>query len=165
MPKLATPLTDIQARNAKPKDKVYTLADGGGMYLEVAPSGSKTWRMSYRQPNGKNTRLTFGSYPALTLASAREKRDAARKQRSLGTDPAQAKRIDKINKATANANTFEAVAREWHANKLDSWQERTATNILHRLEQDIFPLLGKHPIAAIKAPVVLDVLRQIDVVV
>ncbi len=162
MPKLATPLTDIQARTAKPKDKVYTLADGGGMYLEVAPSGSKTWRMSYRQPNGKNTRLTFGSYPDMSLAGAREKRDAARKQRNSGTDPAQAKRIDKINKATANANTFEAVAREWHANKLDSWQERTAANILHRLEQDIFPLLGMHPIASIKAPVVLDVLRQIE---
>lgn len=162
MPKLATPLTDIKARNAKPKDKAYTLADGGGMYLEVAPSGSKTWRMSYRQPNGKNTRLTFGAYPDVTLADAREKRDAARRQRAAGTDPAQAKRIEKLNKATANANTFEAVAREWHANKLESWQERTAANILHRLEQDIFPLMGKHPIAGIKAPVVLDVLRQIE---
>ena len=98
--------------------------------------------MSYRQPNGKNTRLTFGSYPDVTLADAREKRDAARRQRAAGTDPAQAKRIEKINKATANANTFEAVAREWHANKLESWQERTAENILHRLEQDIFPLMG-----------------------
>lgn len=54
MPKLATPLTDIQVKRAKPLDKTYTLADGGGMYLEVAPSGSKIWRMSYRQPNGKN---------------------------------------------------------------------------------------------------------------
>lgn len=56
MPKLATPLTDIQVKSAKPKDKTYTLADGKGMYLEVTPA----WRMSYRQPNGKNTRLTFG---------------------------------------------------------------------------------------------------------
>lgn len=58
MPKLAAPLTDTQIKNAKPKDKPYTLADGGGMYLEIMPIGSKIWRMSYRQENGKNTRLT-----------------------------------------------------------------------------------------------------------
>ena len=162
MPKLAAPLTDIQVRNAKPKDKPYTLADGGGMYLEVAPTGSKIWRMAYRQPNGKNTRLTFGPYPEITLLDARQKRMDAKKQKAAGTDPAQAKRIDKISKATASANTFEAVAREWHANKRDTWQERTATNIMHRLEVDIFPLIGRHPIAEIKAPVILDVLRQIE---
>jgi integrase len=162
MPKLATPLTDIQVKNAKPKDKSYTLADGDGMYLEVSPAGSKIWRMAYRQPNGKNTRLTFGAYPEVSLLDARQKRMDARKLKAAGTDPAQAKRIDKVNKATANANTFEAVAREWHANKLESWQPRTATNILHRLEVDVFPLIGRHPIAAIKAPIVLDVLRQIE---
>ncbi len=162
MPKLATPLTDIQVRNAKPKGKPYTLADGGGMYLEVAPTGSKIWRMAYRQPNGKNTRMTFGAYPEVTLLDARQKRMDAKKQKAAGTDPAQAKRIDKISKATASANTFEAVAREWHSNKLASWQDRTATNILHRLEVDVFPLIGRHPIAEIKAPVILDVLRQIE---
>lgn len=162
MPKLAVPLTDTQVRNAKPKDKPYTLADGGGMYLEVAPSGSKIWRMSYRQPNGKNNRLTFGAYPEVSLMDARRRRMDAKALKSAGNDPAQAKRIDKVNKATANANTFEAVAREWHTNKLDSWQTRTATNILHRLEKDVFPLIGKQPIAEIKAPVMLDVLRQIE---
>lgn len=162
MPKLATPLTDIQVRNAKPRAATYTLADGDGMYLEVATSGSKIWRMAYRQPSGKNTRLTFGPYPEVSLLDARQKRMEARKQKAAGNDPAQAKRIDKINKATANANTFEAVAREWHANKLESWQPRTAANVLHRLEKDVFPLIGKHPIASIKAPVILDVLRQIE---
>jgi integrase len=162
MPKLAKPLTDIQVRTAKPKEKPYTLADGGGMYLEVAPTGSKIWRMSYRQPNGKNTRLTFGPYPEVSLLDARQKRMDAKKQKTAGVDPAQANRIDKINKATANANTFEAVAREWHANKLETWQPRTASNVLHRLEKDVFPLIGKQPIAEIKAPVMLDVLRQIE---
>jgi hypothetical protein len=70
MPKLATPLTDTQLKRATPLGKTYTLADGAGMYLEVAPSGTKTWRMSYRQPNGKNTRLTFGKYPDVSLAEA-----------------------------------------------------------------------------------------------
>jgi len=166
MPKLATPLTDIQVRNTKPKPsdapKTYTLADGGGMYLEVSPTGVRTWRMAYRQPNGKNTRLTFGTYPDVSLAEARQQREIARKQRKDGIDPAQARRIEKARKAVASANTFEAVAREWHANRIDSWQAQTAENILHRLEVDIFPMLGKHPIAEIKAPVVLDVLRQIE---
>jgi integrase len=162
MPKLATPLTDVQVRNAKPREKTYTLADGDGMYLEIAPTGSKIWRMAYRQPNGKNMRLTFGPYPEVSLLDARQRRMDARKQRAAGTDPAQAKRIEKISKATANANTFEAVARAWHANKLEDWQPRTATNIIHRLEVDIFPLIGQQPISGIKAPVMLDVLRRIE---
>lgn len=162
MPKLAIPLTDIQVRNAKPREKTYTLADGDGMYLEVAPTGSKIWRMAYRQPNGKNTRLTFGPYPEISLLDARQRRMDARKQKAAGNDPAQARRIDKIAKATANANTFEAVAREWHEHQIETWQPRTAENILHRLEVDIFPFIGRRPIAEIKAPVILDVLRQIE---
>jgi hypothetical protein len=151
MPKLAKPLTDTQVKSAKPKNKPYMLADGGGMYLEVMPTGSKIWRMSYRQPNGRNNRLTFGAYPEVSLLDACKKRMDAKKLKAAGSDPAQAKRINKINKATANANTFEAMAREWHANKLESWQTRTATNVLRRLEKDVFPLIGKYPIAEIKA--------------
>ena len=162
MPKLAKPLTDTQVKNAKPKEKLYTMADGGGMYLEVSPTGSRTWRMSYRQPTGKTNRLTFGAYPEVSLLDARKKRMGAKKLKASGIDPAQARRIDKVNKASANANTFEAVAREWHANKLATWQERTAKNVLHRLEKDVFQLIGKQPIADIKAPMMLDVLRQIE---
>ena len=162
MPKLAKPLTDIQVKRAKPKDKPYTLADGGGMYLEVMPTGSKIWRMSYRQANGKNNRLTFGAYPEVSLMDARQRRMDAKKLKASGNDPAQVRRIEKTARAVAAANTFEAIAREWHANKIETWQERTATNILRRLEKDVFPLIGKHPIADIKAPVMLDVLRQIE---
>ena len=61
-------------KKAKPKDKPYTLADGDGMYLEISPTGSKIWRMAYRQPNGKNTRLTFGPYPEVSLLDARAHR-------------------------------------------------------------------------------------------
>jgi integrase len=166
MPKVVAPLGDIQVKNAKAKEKLYKMADGGGLYLEVTRKGekgvSKLWRMKFKQANGKEGRLSFGSYPTVSLADAREKRDEAKTQIAKGIDPAQAKRIDKINKATTSANTFEAVARAWHANKLESWQERTATNVLHRLEKDVFPLIGKYPIAEIKAPVMLDVLRQIE---
>jgi integrase len=162
MPKIVPPLTDIQVKNAKPKAAPYKLTDGGGLYLEVMPTGSKLWRMKFKQSNGKEGRLAFGSYPEVSLIEAREKRMAARKQLAGGVDPAQAKRLEKINKATAAANTFEAVAREWHANRLATWQPRTASNILHRLEVDVFPLIGQHAIATLKAPVVLDMLRQIE---
>jgi len=162
MPKLAKPLTDTQVKNAKPKDKTYTLADGGGMYLEVAPTGSRIWRMSYRQPDGKNTRLTFGAYPEVSLLDARKKRMDARELKAKGKDPAQARRVEKAVKAIAVANTFQAVAYEWYANRLETWQPRTATNVLHRLEKDVFPLIGKYPISDIKAPIMLDVLRQIE---
>ncbi len=176
MPKLAKPLTDIQPRNAKggikpkgfgdrkqeePTDKPYTLPDGGGLYLLVNPDGSKYWRMQCRFA-GAPRLLAFGKYPDVSLATARELRQQAKAQIRAGIDPAQAKRLEKLNQATANANTFEAVAREWHANKLETWQLRTATNVLHRLEKDVFPLIGKQPIADIRAPVMLDVLRQIE---
>ena len=162
MPKIVPPLFDITVRNAKPREKPYKLADGGGLYLEVMPVGSKLWRMKFRQANGKEGRLSFGPYPTVTLLEARAKREAARIQLSKGIDPAQAKRIDDAARVTTNANTFESIAREWHANKLDNWQPRTATNILHRLEKDVFPLIGARPITEIKAPVILDLLRQIE---
>jgi hypothetical protein len=72
MPKLITPLTDIQLRNAKPAEKPYKLSDGGGLYIEVMPNGSKFWRIKVRQANGKESRLTFGSYPEVTLAGRRQ---------------------------------------------------------------------------------------------
>lgn len=65
MPRLVSPLTDMQVKNAKPKDKAYKLADGGGLYLEVSPAGSKLWRMKFMQATGKESRLSFGSYPAV----------------------------------------------------------------------------------------------------
>lgn len=162
MPKLATPLTDLQIKSAKPKEKPYTLADGGGMYLEVMPTGSKIWRMSYRQPNGKNNRLTFGPYPEVSLLDARRKRMDARALKAAGTDPAQSKRLEKITNAAAHANTFEAIAREWHSTMLSDWSERTAKNYIDRLEKDAFPLIGRYPITQLKAPIVLDMLRQIE---
>ena len=162
MPKIITPLSDTQVKNAKRKDKPYKLFDGGGLYLEVTTIGSKLWRMKFKQANGKEGRLAFGSYPEVTLADARKKRDLAKKQKANGIDPAQAKRIEKQEKAASNANTFEAIAREWHQNKLESWQPRTSKNVLHRLEKDVFPLIGNYPITEIKAPIMLDLLRQIE---
>ncbi|NDI84090.1 Arm DNA-binding domain-containing protein [Undibacterium crateris] len=85
MPKIAAPLTDIQVKNAKPKEKAYKLADCGGMYLEVTPTCSKLWQKKFRQANGSECRLAFGTYPEVSLAEAREKRLEARKQIAQGS--------------------------------------------------------------------------------
>ena len=95
MPKLCTPLTETAIRDAKPREKTYTLGDGEGMYLEVMPNGTRFWRMAYRQPNGKKNRLTFGKYPEVPLAEARDKRLAARKLLAQEIDPGRAKREEK----------------------------------------------------------------------
>jgi integrase len=161
MPKLAKPLTELQAKNAKKRDKAYKLSDGAGLFLLVNPDGTKYWRMAYRY-DGKQKLLAFGAYPEISLAKAREATKNAREKLLDNIDPSQLKRIAKITKSTNNANTFEAVARAWHANKAETWQERTARNVLHRLEKDVFPLIGSLPIKEIKAPLMLDVLRQIE---
>jgi hypothetical protein len=81
MPKLAHPLSDVQVRNAKPRSARYKLADGGGLFLEVNPTGSRIWRRSYVQASGKKNVLTFGAYPAVSLADARANGAEARQDR------------------------------------------------------------------------------------
>ncbi|MFA9273256.1 MAG: tyrosine-type recombinase/integrase [Candidatus Aquirickettsiella gammari] len=160
MPKLAKPLTDLLIRTAKPKgDKPYTLPDGGGMYLEVAPSGSKIWRMSYRQENGKQNRLTFGPYPEISLLEARAKRTEARKLLANDIDPGQFKREAKQSKAIAATHTFEAVARAWLKKTDPSHAATTQKKITNWLEKDVFPFIGNMPISTIKP---LDVLATVQ---
>lgn len=162
MPKRVVPLTDTQIKNAKPKDKPYKLTDGGGMYLEVKPTGAKLWRMKYQQANGKENRLSFGPYPETTLAEAREKRNAARKLLRAGIDPARQRDDRKRIAAEKAEHTFEKVAREWHQNKIATWSERTAKNTLHRLEVDIFPAIGRMPIDEIRHKELIAALRKIE---
>ncbi len=153
------PLTDTAIRSAKPKEKTFKLFDGGGLYLEVNPAGGKWWRWKYRC-GGKEKRLSFGVYPDVSLKVAREKRDAARQQLAAGTDPAEARKAGKL--AQAGAESFEAVAREWHVKFSPGWVASHADRILRRLDNDLFPWLGKRPIAEIKAPELLGVLRRIE---
>jgi hypothetical protein len=162
MPKLVTPLTDAQVKNAKPKTKPYKLSDGGGLYLEVMPTGSKLWRMKFKRANGKESRLAFGSYPEISLAEARDKRTAARKLASDGVDLADHRNAQKAAKASETANTFEAVAREWLAKNKDGWAKSHHDKILGRFENDVFPFIGTRPIATIFAPDLLAVIRRIE---
>lgn len=162
MPKLAMPLTDTKIRNAKPKEKTYTLADGGGMYLEIAPTGSKIWRMSYKQANGKTNRLSFGAYPLVPLLEAREKRSAARKLIVDGVDPSESKKAERAAKIKASSNSFEEVAWEWFDIKIKTLSETHQNRTRSYLENDLIPFLGKKNIADIKASELLDCLRKIE---
>jgi integrase len=153
------PLTDTAIRAAKAQAKTLRLFDGGGLYLEVSPAGGKWWRWKYRF-GGKETRISLGVYPDVTLKVAREKRDAARRQLAAGIDPGQARKAEKLSQA--GADSFEAIAREWHTKFAPGWVASHGDRILTRLEKDLFPWIGKRPIAEIKAPDLLAVLRRIE---
>jgi integrase len=153
------PLTEITIRSAKAREKAFKLFDSGGLYLEVSPAGGKWWRWKYRF-GGKEKRVSFGVYPDVSLKAARAKRDDARQKLAHGIDPGQARKAEKV--AQAGEESFEAIAREWHARFSPGWAASHGDRILRRLENDIFPWLGKRPIAEIKAPELLAVLRRIE---
>lgn len=154
-------LTNTQCQNAKPKEKPYKLADGGGLTLLVNPNGAKYWRLRYYWLD-KEKMLGLGVYPRLSLAQAREKREEAKKFMAQGIDPSAAKKQAKREAVMNAENTFEAVAREWHGKKTEIWAPRTGEKILSYLENDVFPYIGNRPIADIDPPELLDVLRKIE---
>lgn len=155
------PLTDTSCKNAKLSEKARKISDGGGLYLEVMPTGSKYWRLKYRF-DGKEKRLAFGVYPEVSLREARDKRDEARKQIASGVDPSQSKKLAKLTQHINRANSFEALAQEWHENKTLTWTPRHSHYVMQRLKADIFPLLGSRPISDITAPELLAVLKIIE---
>jgi integrase len=154
-------LTKKACDNAKPKEKPYKLTDGGGLYLEIAPTGSKYWRLKYRY-GGKEKRLALGVFPLVSLAEARDKRDAAKKQLAAGVDPSVVKQEEKRQTALNAENTFEAIGREWHAHNLEKWSYNHAQTILRRLEMDVFPSIGNTPMKNITAPHILKMVRDIE---
>ena len=155
-------MTAIFTKNAKhsgaPAGDKHT--DGGGMYLLVTKAG-KYWRMNYRFA-GKRKTLALGVYPAVSLEEARQGREKARKLLAQDIDPSAAKQEGRQATATAAANTFELVAREFHKSKDDSWSTGYAAKWLRGLEKDLFPYLGALPLASITAPVLLNALRRVE---
>jgi len=107
------------------------------MYLEIFPSGSKSWRLKYRFV-GKEKRVVFGLYPAVSLADARARREAAKKILAAGGDPGEAKQEAKRVKILAINNSFEALALEWHEHKRPGWSQGYADDILEYLRKDVF---------------------------
>lgn len=164
------PLTDTAIRNAKPgltptgkaTDKPYKMGDAGGLYLEVAPTGGKWWRLKYRH-GGKEKRLSLGVYPDVSLKDARQRRDDARKLLANDIDPSQNRKAVKSEKTERAANSFEVVAREWFdsTKKAKEWVDTHADKIIRRLERDVFPWIGAKPIADINVEELRKVLSRI----
>lgn len=157
-----TALTDAKCKQTKHNpDGGNKLFDGGGLYLELMPSGSKKWRLKYRF-NGKENRLTFGDYPALSLAEARDRREKAKRQLADGIDPSLHREEQRLVAQIAAGNTFEAVADEWLQIKRRGWSTSHDKRITAILRNDVFPQIGKRPIATISGPVVLATIRKIE---
>ncbi len=154
-------LTDIKVKNAKAKEKLYKLTDGRGLYLHVTPGGGKWWRFRYRF-DGKEQLLSFGTYPEISLADARDKREAARKQVANGVNPSDLRKAEKKAVQDVTENSFEVVAREWHEKFKQTWSKTHADTTIRRIELNVFPWLGARPIGEIKPPELLSVLRRIE---
>lgn len=157
-------LTDIQVKTAKPQDKDYKLSDGDGMYLQVAASGGKRWRLKYRF-GGKEKLLALGTYPDVSLAEARNKRHEARNMLAHNIDPGDTRKIlkqAKQEREEITENSFEVIAREWHAKFSGQWSEGHALTIMDRLKRDVFPWLGAKPVSEIRPVDILAVLRRVE---
>lgn len=152
-------LTDTAVRKAKPTDKTQRLFDGGGLYLEITPAGGKRWRQKYRFA-GKEKLLAHGTYPDVSLAEARERRDKARKLLANGVDPGQHRQAEKAAGAERAANSFEVVAREWLTKR--DWVPNYTAKVTAWLENDVFPYIGGRPVAELTAPEFLRVGRRIE---
>lgn len=151
------PLTETQAKNSKPRERAYKLADSEGLFLLVQPNGTKLWRMKYRVA-GKEKLLSFGAYPALGIAAARDKRKAAKALLAEGKDPMKAKG----EVISENGDTFYMVAKRWHENRQSALNPAHAERVWSRMERDVFPSLGQKLIHEITAPEVLDMIRRIE---
>ncbi|MBB3772003.1 integrase [Angulomicrobium tetraedrale] len=151
-------LTDAIIRAAEPAAKPYKLADAGGLYLFISPSGTKIWRIKYRFL-GKERALSLGHYPKVSLAAARRERDAAKKALKAKKDPKflwQQRQQDPVDRS------FEVLAREWHKVNKRAWSERHAADVIESLERGVFPYVGLASIEDIKARDVLALLRRIE---
>jgi integrase len=152
-------LSDTTIRAAKPKEKRYRLYDERGLFLIVRPTGGKWWRWKYRF-GGKETSISLGVYPHVSLKDARLRRDDAKKLLAAGINPSAERRAKKA--ARGSANSLDAVAREWHAKFSPRWTRDHANKIIGSLERDVLPWLGSRPIGEVTAPELLTVLRRIE---
>jgi integrase len=153
-------LTNTQINQAKPRERDYKLTDYEGLFLLVCARGTKLWRFGYRFA-GKQKSISFGSYPAVSLAGAREKRDAARKLVANGVDPSVQRRLDKIT-AAAGGNTFREVAEELLAKQAHEGRAETTLTKNRWLLEPAFETFGDRPIGEVTAPELLHALRKFE---
>src|SRR3546814_542610 len=155
------PLTDAKIRTSKPAPKPVKMSDGGGLHLEVRPSGAKLWRYRYRIADKENV-FAIGEYPEVSLAEARVERDKARALVKQGLHPSHHRRAERLSTQVANANTFEAVANEWISRKSARWTPYYQRQVENFLAADVFPFIGKLPIRRVTAAHLLEIIRRIE---
>lgn len=160
-------------KKASTSGQAATIKDGDGLTLIARPDGAGWWRLRYWLA-GRENRLSFGTYPEVTLKQARQRRDEARALIATGTDPSEARKADKVAQAAKaqaqrlaaaglpGPGTFEHVAREWHAHMAPSWSEGHAVKVLALLVNDLFPFIGAQPLADLTAPELLKHARRIE---
>lgn len=154
-------LTDLKLRRAKPADKAYKIADSGGLYIEVRPTGSKLWRYRYRIA-GKENVYALGEYPNVSLADARTARDEAKALVKQGIHPSHVRQAEKLNNIAEGANTFQSIAEEYAEQKARTWSERYAGQFKRAMEGNVYPYIGKLPIRQVTSTHILEVLRRMD---
>jgi integrase len=150
-------LTDTAIRAAKPTDKQQKLFDGNGLFLLVAPTGTKSWRLKYGF-QGKEKLITLGLYPLVTLKDARARALTARKLLSDGKDPSMERKLGMLRLQT----TFEIVAREWHEKQAPGWSVGYQQKTLATLIKNVFPYIGSRPITEISTPELLVIVRRLE---
>jgi integrase len=154
-------LSVVAIKAAKGRDKIYKLADAGGLFLMVTPSGGRRWQMSYRYLDKQKT-LSFGVWPDTGLAEAREKRDAARKVLAKGLDPAEQNKLARIAATVAASNSFKSVADQWLIKVEREGRAPATMKKLRWLLDFINQSLGKRPVTSITAHELLIMLRKME---
>ena len=154
-------LTDIAIKSSKPRESAFKLSDGRGLQLHITPQGSRLWRWAYRH-EGKQKLMALGVYPDVSLAQARDKADLARKLLATGVDPMATRKSEKIARRLAVEDTFAAVAKKWWESWKASRSDSHTVYVWRRLEADVFPAIGKRPVAEIEAPELVAMMKAIE---
>ncbi|ELY6117168.1 tyrosine-type recombinase/integrase [Cronobacter sakazakii] len=154
-------LTVKQIDAAKPADKPYRLADAGGLFLFVPPSGKKVWRLRYRF-EGKEKTLVIGPYPEISLTEARAKQSEAKIKLLSGIDPAEQKQAIKKKEKEAAADSFGDIFLEWHAHKSKVWSKGYADEMMSMFKDDILPIIGHLRMEEVEPMVLLKVIRLFE---
>ncbi|CAH6206443.1 integrase domain-containing protein [Pantoea agglomerans] len=162
MARMTSPLTNNEILKAKPQEKDFTLHDGDGLFLLVKTSGKKLWRFRYQRPNSSSrTNLSLGSYPALTLAVARQMRDHYLSMLAQGIDPQKQQEEVSEQRQIELDSIFSVVAGRWFQLKSKSVTEDYAKDIWRSLEKDVFPAIGEISVQALKARTIVEALEPI----
>ncbi|PJL60661.1 tyrosine-type recombinase/integrase [Stenotrophomonas maltophilia] len=154
-------LTDFKIRGAKPAEKPYRLSDGGGLFLEIRPNGSKLWRYAYRL-DSKQRLLAIGSLQDVSLADARAAMRQAKSQVKLGQDPVLQRKIAKARSEESALNTVAENAEDWYASAEKGWSASHRDRARRYLDQRILPEIGKWPIREVTPADVLKLLRKAE---